>query len=162
MVFLEREYLRDEVVKYASEWAYKRNSKYYNYDELGGDCTNFISQCIFAGSKIMNYKPTFGWFYINANNKSPSWTGVEYLYNYLTRNSGVGPIGRKVTKEEVKEGDIIQLSFVNNKFEHSLVITKKVAGNIYVSAHTFDAFNKSLNLYNYDNIRFIHIEKVII
>ena len=85
---MEREYLRKDVIKYAREWAYKRNPIYYNYDNLGGDCTNFISQCIFAGSKIMNYKPTFGWYYINANNKSPSWTGVEYLYNYLTRKSG--------------------------------------------------------------------------
>lgn len=159
---MEREYLRNEVVKYATEWAYKRNPKYYNYDELGGDCTNFISQCIYAGSKIMNYKPTFGWYYINTNNKSPSWTGVEYLYNYLTRNSGAGPIGKTVTKEEVKEGDIIQLSFANNIFGHSLVITDKIGGNIYVSTHTFDALNKSLNLYNYENIRFIHIEKVII
>ncbi len=159
---MEREYLREDVVKYAKEWAYKRNPRYYNYDELGGDCTNFISQCIFAGSKIMNYKPTFGWYYINSNNKSPSWTGVEYLYNYLTRKSGVGPIGKTVEIEEIKKGDIIQLSFNNNKFEHSLVITEKDNRNIYVSAHTFDAFNKPLKLYNYDNIRYIHIEKVMI
>ncbi len=159
---MEREYLRKDVIKYAREWAYKRNPIYYNYDNLGGDCTNFISQCIFAGSKIMNYKPTFGWYYINANNKSPSWTGVEYLYNYLTRKSGTGPIGKLSTKEEVIEGDIIQLSFGNNKFEHSLVITEKKEKNIYVAAHTFDTFNKSLELYGYDSIRFIHIEKVII
>lgn len=159
---MEREYLRNNVVRYASEWAYKRNPKYYNYDELGGDCTNFISQCIFAGSKIMNYKPTFGWYYINTNNKSPSWTGVEYLYNYLTRKSGVGPIGKVATREEIKERDIIQLSFANNKFEHSLVVTRKENNSIYVSAHTYDEFNKPLSLYNYDNIRFIHIEKVII
>lgn len=159
---MEIEYLRKDAVKYAKEWAYKRNPKYYNYDKLGGDCTNFISQCIFAGSKIMNYRPTFGWYYINTNNKSPSWTGVEYLYNYLTRRSGVGPIGKKSTEEEVEEGDIIQLSFANNKFEHSLIITQKESNSIYVSAHTFDAFNKQLKFYNYDNIRYIHIEKVII
>lgn len=86
----------------------------------------------------------------------------EYLYNYLTRRSEVGPIGKAVTKKEVREGDIIQLSFDNNSFGHSLVITEILGENIYVATHTFDVFNKSLKLYNYENIRFIHIEKVII
>ena len=73
-------YDRAAAVLYAHQWAYGRNPAFYDYENLGGDCTNFASQCIYAGSGIMNFTPTYGWYYIDANQKSPSWTGVPYLY----------------------------------------------------------------------------------
>lgn len=73
-------YERKLAIEYAKKWSYLRNPKYYNFDLLGGDCTNFVSQCLYAGTNSMNYTKNFGWYYINANNKSPSLTGVEYLY----------------------------------------------------------------------------------
>lgn len=57
------DYDRKAAVEYAHEWAYFRNPAFYNYQLLGGDCTNFASQCIYAGSKVMNYTPVFGWYY---------------------------------------------------------------------------------------------------
>lgn len=160
---MEREYDRIKAVEYAYKWALSRNPNYYNYDNIGGDCTNFISQCVFAGSKIMNFEKDIGWYYKNANNKSPSWTGVEYLHKYLTRkNKTIGPIGKTVELYNIVLGDIIQLSFNNNNFEHSLFVTKIQNNNIYVSTHTEDNLNKPLSLYKYNNIRYIHIEKVII
>ena len=51
----ERKYDRNKVVEYAEKWAYSINPKYYNFNLIGGDCTSFVSQCIFAGSNIMNY-----------------------------------------------------------------------------------------------------------
>ena len=73
------DYNRQAAFNYAKEWAFKRNPKFYNFNNIGGDCTNFASQCIYAGAGIMNYTPTFGWYYISINDRSPSWTGVEYL-----------------------------------------------------------------------------------
>ena len=35
------EYNRHKAKEYARKWAYLRNPSYYNYDKLGGDCTNF-------------------------------------------------------------------------------------------------------------------------
>ena len=75
-------YNRLKATEYALKWALSRNPQYYNYDELGGDCTNFISQCLYAGTGEMNYRG-YGWYYINANQKSPSWTGVRFLYEFL-------------------------------------------------------------------------------
>ena len=51
----ERVYDRKKAVEYTKKWAFSRNPKYYNLDQIGGDCTSFISQCVFAGSQIMNY-----------------------------------------------------------------------------------------------------------
>ena len=55
-------YDRQAAASYAKEWAFGRNPKYYNFNNLGGDCTNFASQCIYAGAGVMNFTPTFGWY----------------------------------------------------------------------------------------------------
>ena len=41
-------YDRRAAVLYAHRWAYGRNPAFYDYEHLGGDCTNFASQCIYA------------------------------------------------------------------------------------------------------------------
>ena len=92
------DYNRTLAINYATKWALSRNPKYYNFDSVGGDCTNFISQCIFAGSKKMNYSHKNGWYYNSGYDKSPSWSGVEYLYNFLTTNKGLGPRGREISQ----------------------------------------------------------------
>lgn len=157
-------YNRQKVYEYAAKWALDRNPKYYNFDSVGGDCTSFASQCIFAGANVMNYNKEKGWYYINGNNKSPSWSGVEFLYNFLTQNNRVGPYGKAVTKNEVQIGDVAQLSFDGNIFGHTLVIVNiEEIGDLHkmkIASHTFDSFNKPIAEYNYQKIRFVHIEGV--
>lgn len=46
-----RPYDRLEAVIYAHRWAYGRNPAFYDYEEIGGDCTNYASQCIYAGTR---------------------------------------------------------------------------------------------------------------
>lgn len=160
----EIKYNRNLVLEYAQKWAYGRNPKYYNFDAVGGDCTSFASQCIFAGSKIMNYNVTNGWYYINGNKKSPSWSGVEFLYDFLINNKSVGPYGEKVEQNKINVGDIAQLSFDGNKFAHTLVIVNikyiNDLNKIYIASHTFDSYNKSISQYSFQKIRFVHINGV--
>lgn len=153
-----QKYNRDNVIEYAKKWAYGRNPKYYNYDNIGGDCTNFVSQCIYEGCKTMNYNTINGWYYKNANNKSPSWTGVEFLYKFLINNKGVGPIGRNIEPNELTKGDIIQISFDGQKFTHTLLVVEKLNNNIFTATHTFDSYGRNINSYDYKKIRFIKIE----
>lgn len=49
MIF--RPYRRLNAVLYAHRWAYGRNPQFYDYEAIGGDCTNFASQCIYAGAR---------------------------------------------------------------------------------------------------------------
>lgn len=152
-------YDRQKVKEYAKRWAYSRNPKYYNFDPVGGDCTSFVSQCIYAGSKVMNYNKINGWYYNNGNDKSPSWTGVEFLYKFLTNNTGVGPIGEESNNVDI--GDVAQLSFDGIKFAHSLVIVEITSNNnILIASHTFDSYGREINSYIYKKIRFIHIKGV--
>ena len=155
-------YNRQAAIVYAKQWAFSRNPKYYAFDKIGGDCTNFASQCIFAGCGIMNFTPTYGWYYINANQKAPAWTGVEYLWNFLTRKVfSVGPAGEPCALEELLPGDLIQLSFKGEGFQHSPVVvavgSPVSTENILVAAHSYDADNRPLATYEYQQARFLHI-----
>lgn len=158
------EYDRQLVVEYAKKWALSRNPKYYNFDAVGGDCTSFASQCIYAGSKKMNYTKDLGWYYINGNKKSASWSGVEYLYQFLINNKGIGPQAIETSQNKIDIGDIAQLSFDGEQYSHTLVIVnienKFTLRGIKIASHTFDSFNKAISEYNFQKIRFIHIERV--
>lgn len=158
-------YNRESAVRYAHQWAYSRNPAYYDYEKLGGDCTNFASQCIFSGSGVMNYNSRNGWYYNNANNKTPSWTGVEFLRNFLVRSTrGPGPFAQEVRIDKIMPGDIIQLSFDGYHFQHTPVVveTGQVPreDNILIAAHTINSDNRTLNTYTYKKIRFLHIISV--
>jgi len=156
------DYDRKAVVMYAHRWAYGRNPEFYDYESLGGDCTNFASQCIYAGSGIMNFTPTYGWYYIDANQKAPAWTGVPYLYNFLTRQgNSVGPIGVPCELRDLRPGDVIQLGFQGDTFQHSPIVVSIgwpiTPENVLLAAHSYDADNRPLATYDYQNIRYIHI-----
>lgn len=150
-------YNRDAVLEYARKWAFARNPRYLNFDNMGGDCTNFASQCIYAGCGVMNYTPTLGWYYIDGNRRSPSWTGVKFLYNFLINNKDAGPYAVLVDSQDIQVGDIVQLGDANNHFYHTPVVTGVRNGRIYVAAHTFDAYMRPLDTYVYSAIRYIHI-----
>lgn len=152
-------YDRQAAVSYARRWALDRNPAFYNFDGIGGDCTNFASQSIHAGSKIMNYTPVMGWYYRSSYDRSPSWTGVGYLYNFLINNKSVGPYAHVVSQREVQPGDIVQLGTYDGRFYHSPVITA-ITPEILVAAHSDDALDRPLSSYVYDQARFLHIDGV--
>jgi len=155
----ERSYDRAAATAYARRWALGRNPNYYDFQNIGGDCTNFASQCIYAGAQVMNFTPETGWYYRSSYDRTASWTGVEYLYRFLVNNRSVGPYAHVVPQSEAEPGDIVQLGTADGSFYHSPVITS-VSPEILVAAHTFDALDRPLSTYNYDTARFLHIDGV--
>lgn len=156
-------YDRRAAVAYAHRWAYSRNPRYYDYEDIGGDCTNFASQCLYAGSQVMNFTPTFGWYYIDANNKAPAWTGVPYFYNFLTRQErSIGPFGVETEMQLMIPGDFVQIRFENREvFSHTPVIVSvgdpPTLSNILVAAHSVDADWRPVDTYPFQAIRFLHV-----
>ena len=151
------EYDRAKAVDYARRWALARNPAYYYFGGIGGDCTNFVSQCIYAGIGVMNYTPQTGWFYRSANDRTAAWTGVEYLYRFLSGNRSVGPYGRVVSLHEVNAGDVIQLGDSDEDYYHTLFVVE-TAPTILVAAHSEAALNRPLDSYQFARMRCIHIE----
>lgn len=155
----ELPYNRTAAVNYARRWALSRNPAYYDFEKIGGDCTNFASQCLYAGAGVMNYTRVMGWYYNSSYDRTPSWSGVEYLYNFLVSNKGLGPYARVVSVGEALPGDIVQLGTASGDFYHSPVITT-VTPAILVAAHSYDVLDRPLSSYTYDQVRFLHIEGV--
>ncbi len=143
-------------IEYARKWAHLRNPAYYNFDGIGGDCTNFVSQCLYAGGAVMNYTPDTGWYYSSPDNRSAAWTSVQYFYQFITKNKRVGPFGEEIPLSDIQVGDVIQLGG-DGGFYHSLLVVYVNNGMPYVAAHTRDVFHIPLSSYVYDRIRCIHV-----
>lgn len=149
-------YDRYAAVYYARKWAFGRNPAFYDFENIGGDCTNFASQCIYAGCRVMNYTPTYGWYYISLERRAPAWTGVEYLRNFLVTNRSVGPYGKEVSEDGVMPGDIVQFGDSTGRFYHSPVIVATYP-QILLAAHSNDVLDVPLSYYSYERVRFLHI-----
>ena len=156
-MLVTKPYIRERALMYAEKYAFSQNPVFGNFRGIGGNCTNFVSQCIYAGSCVMNYKPTFGWYYISLNERSPSWTGVDFFYNFITQNSDVGPFGRDAGSDELEIGDVIQLGRNGEGYYHTLLVVGFDGENILVAAQTDDAFARPLSSYTNDYARYIKI-----
>ena len=162
-------YDRFAAVEYARRWAFSRNPNYYDFRGVGGDCTSFASQCLYAGAQVMNFTPDVGWYYRSVNDRAAAWTGVEYFYRFLTANyvnpqtfaggvgDGAGPFAQVTPLPETEIGDFLQLGRMDGAFYHTLVVVGFDGDTPLVAAHTNDAYNRPLTSYSFARLRCLHI-----
>lgn len=156
-------YDRESAVAYARKWALNRNRRYADFQEMGGDCTNFASQVINAGGCPMNYNK-FGWYYNSLNDRAPAWTSVKYLYEFLVNNKSTGPVAEETDINGIEPGDIIQLNFgLDSRYDHTPMVVKILPGvrtldKILIAAHTIDRLDYPVSNYVFKKIRFLHIK----
>lgn len=148
----------DAALDYAKRWAFARNPQFADFDTMGGDCTNFISQCLYAGGAIMNNTRDTGWYYRSLNDRAAAWTSVMFFYRFIISNRGIGPFGTEIPLYAADVGDIVQLG-MNGIFYHNLLICSLRYGEIFVAAHTIDSFDRPLSTYQYENIRCLRIRQ---
>ena len=160
-MLVTKEYNRSNALQYARRWALDRTPLFFSFNGIGGDCTNFVSQCIFAGGCVMNYTPTYGWYYISSNDRTPSWSGVTFFYDFITNNKEQGPFAHEATREEMEPGDVIQLGNEEGTYYHTIIITDiKDDGEILIAAHSDDYLDRPLSNYDYTYIRYLHIDGI--
>lgn len=138
-------YDRRAAVRYAARWALSRNPAYADFTQMGGDCTNFVSQCLYAGAPQMNPTPHTGWYYHSLADRTPAWSGVRFLHRFLTRTSGPGPIGTEIPLSALLPGDVILLHN-GQKFYHALLALTSDPDPL-VAAHTDDSYLRPLSTY---------------
>ena len=157
-MLVTKAYGRQRAYHYARRWALGRNPLFYSFDGIGGDCTNFVSQCVYAGSCAMNDTPVTGWYYHALDDRSAAWTGVEYFYRFLTRpEASAGPFARETGAGGLMLGDVIQLGDAAGDYYHTLIVTGFLPGTYLVSAHTNDVFNRRLDSYVFHRLRCLTI-----
>lgn len=151
-------YSRTDAARYARKWALSRNKNYADFESMGGDCTNFVSQCLFAGTGVMDYTADVGWYYKSLSDRAAAWSGAEYLHKFLTSANSVVLRGADTENlSELSVGDIIQLSFDGERFTHSLFVSGRGNKQILVCTHSYNSFNRPLSSYTYEKSRGIHI-----
>ncbi len=165
-MIITKRYYRENAVAYARRWALDRNPLFPDFTGRGGDCTNFVSQCLLAGACTMDYTPTFGWYYISEGDRAPAWAGVEYLYDFLVGEGDFppntdrpGPYGRQVPIGRAQPGDVIQLAR-GGDYYHTLLVSGLEGSEILVAAHADDTLDRRLSTYQYDTARLLHIDGV--
>lgn len=142
-------YNRNNAKWYATNYATNPNTEYANYENDGGDCTNFASQVLKYGGISMTTKKsspdnTADWYYYGSNwpNRTASWTTAHYFRGYFGNVNGVGYshayamdkysvssltklIGSSFSdlKNSVWAGDIIQWTTgVDGQTRHSMIV----------------------------------------
>ena len=182
-----RNYNRTEAVQYAKKWSnvspYKNgyNPSWGNFSSMGGDCTNFVSQVLFAGGIPEDKSGSYQWYWDNMKppsdgsgrspSRSSSWAGVNELYTYIKYNTQLngpnGPRGDVYAKRENMElGDIVQMDFnKNGSWDHSAVVTEAYWSGVLwwrkyvvkVTYHQTDTLNRNLDDITNTNFRYIKI-----
>ena len=152
------EYNRAAAVQYARLWSLGRNPKFQDYEEWGGNCTNFISQCINAGGIPMDHHGENimkQWYWYSDSKRTPSWTAAQPFFEYLTRNNSdntenFGVYAAETYYDELELGDIVQL-VKDGKAYHNMIITRVLleGDKVYdylISQNTYDLLDYPLSL----------------
>lgn len=132
---------RGKAVEYADKWWNGSNPAYLHFEV---DCTNYVSQCLFAGGAPMNYtgRRDSGWWYRGRSGGrelwSYSWAVAGSLQFYLlTSRSGLR--AREVEDpRQLAPGDVISYDWDGNgRYRHSTIVTAKDGNGMpLVNAHT--------------------------
>lgn len=82
--------------RYADTYALSSNSLYRYWPD--NDCTNFVSQCLYAGGM----KECDDWYYNNALSQSATWIQANQLKEYLKNDVKATLLGRwKKLREKI-------------------------------------------------------------
>ncbi|GIP34730.1 amidase domain-containing protein [Paenibacillus sp. J2TS4] len=137
-------YHREAAVRYADLWWDSYNPEYLAFDV---NCTNYVSQCLFAGGAPMNYtgKRESGWWYRGKSGKQELWSfswAVSHGLNWHLSSSKAGLKGERVSSpEKLQLGDIICYDWDGNgRFQHTTIVTAFSAdGSPLVNAQTVNS-----------------------
>ncbi len=169
-------YIREKALDYARAWAWGgaavlRSPDWPDYEAYGGDCQNFVSQCLLAGGIPMDWQGGFQWKWFGhtpnlwqeARGRSPAWSGVREFYAYCAGNSGSGLAARTdIPLGGLLPGDVVQFSALEN-WRHSALVTGEILDadgvrkDLLVASHCPDRENWPLSAYGYSRVRGIHI-----
>jgi len=117
---------------YAYKYVLSPNSSYVNFESMGGNCTNFTSQCLKAGGISFDKIGTYQWYYYSSTDRAPAWTSANYFRTYYKNNIGSSSIkGLKAATSDfasMRLGDLVQL-VSSGTASHSMFISSPIYDN---------------------------------
>lgn len=133
---------------YAQQYALNGNPAYRTFSDVGGDCTNFVSQVMRAGGWVDRpgwYLDWNNWWY-NDLNQTRSWT-YTHAFQQFFNTSGRGQFLSYLT--DLSIGDVIQIDFgADGSIDHGMIVDDKVSSTLsgmFMSYHTTNTYHRPLS-----------------
>lgn len=156
---------QETIVPYASTYSYSggrgaayankyaANANTYFYEDQRLDCTNFVSQCIWAGyggwtssmsnatmqSNIKNkVRMVPGTWFAGSGGGASAWENVDALWNFAVDNTGKGPKASgyndggyytDVLPIDICVGNVLQKSPDGSDYKHSMFVISTAGGS---------------------------------
>lgn len=136
-----RSYSWQKAVAYAAKHWSSYNPAYPNYNPCGGDCANFVSQCLRAGGETTDgtwytYRGS-GCIRSSGNCGSTAWVNNWGLRNW-TVNKRRGRVVSNIW--QLGRGDIVNYDWTGNgSFDHVAIVTN--SASMLVTAHNTNHYN---------------------
>ncbi|RQW21455.1 hypothetical protein EH196_06185 [Bacillus sp. C1-1] len=122
-------YNRRNAVRYAEQWWNDYNPAFVRFED---NCTNFVSQCLYAGGAQMTSKANKqrGWWYENEHKMSLSWSVAHSFRWYLSGATSHLRGEEKKSARELIPGDVICYDFNGNgTWNHCAIVVAKDTNN---------------------------------
>lgn len=129
---------------YANTWVTKEdlgggedtsyyNPAYRNFASSGGDCANYVSQCLYAGGMDMVTSGSYPWYYKSASSFTYAWTHCLYQTNHFKNR---GNYVSSPTDDDIFPGTIL---YYGSK--HVIIcVGHNSAGKAVINGHTSDRY----------------------
>ncbi|MDF9407992.1 amidase domain-containing protein [Pelotomaculum isophthalicicum JI] len=172
---------REGTVKYADEFAglawgagndNQYNIRYRDYNDQGGDCTNFVSQCL--GDQEGGRLPMDdNWFYnLNEGAGSQAWVRAETFGDWLVYSGWGQRLARGTFQElntpgekyprgavrELQKGDVIGYGKIGYSAHMAIVVGYDSKGYPLVNSHNVDRYHCPWDM-GYDKSTIYHLYK---
>lgn len=148
----------DAATSYAKKYATRFNPFYNAHSK---DCTNFVSQCLYAGGISMEsprdiplgiYDTTKYWYSEPTGatwRESTSWINVDDLYTYCIKEANAERheyASLSALKQGVQVGDVVQIGNRSGEWYHSIFISDYSSKDGYLyCAHSSFADDKPIS-----------------
>lgn len=132
------------MANYALKHVFSYNTAYRRYSDVGGDCTNFISQALRAGgwAHVSGWYRDYRHWWYNSLNETWSWINVNSWASFARHSGRTSHLGNVWS---LGLADILQMDFTSNgSKDHSMIVTLRTSTMPYLSYHTTDTKNRSL------------------
>ena len=129
---------------YALRHVFNYNPAYRRYNDVGGDCTNFISQALRAGgwAHVSGWYRDYRHWWYNSLNETWSWINVNSWASFARHS---GRTSHLSNVWYLGLADILQMDFSSNgSKDHSMIVTVRSSSMPYLSYHSTDTKNRSL------------------
>ncbi|MCW2276844.1 amidase domain-containing protein [Heliophilum fasciatum] len=161
-------YDRDAAVAYANRYYQNHNPAYPDFDDQpweGGNCANFISQCLYAGGMPWITGPPsqytsvkYWWCQPGATDRDGdkritlTWKvalafGLHWAKRaakYTEEAPATVLLNFNLWSRRLDRGDVIQLTQANGNPYHTLILVQRSGSDWLLAAQTYDTNDRSL------------------